>query len=74
VRHFKFPARRSRCFNEEESHNYQFVVLQIDEGKTIVTRDQLVDILDAENVLARRYSDTDNKSLGHSDHAIPRNR
>jgi len=42
-------------FNEEESCNYQYVVLQIDEGKTIVTRDQLVEILHAENVLARRY-------------------
>lgn len=42
-------------FNEEESCNYQYVVLQIDEGNTIVTRDQLVEILHAENVLARRY-------------------
>lgn len=42
-------------FDERESCNYQYIVLQIDEGKTIVTRDQLVDILHAENVLARRY-------------------
>jgi len=42
-------------YDENERCNYQYVVLQIDEGKTIVTRDQLVEILHAENVLARRY-------------------
>ncbi|MDX6498968.1 MAG: hypothetical protein QOG23_2228 [Blastocatellia bacterium] len=33
------------AFNKEGSCNYQYVVLKIDEGKTIVTRDQMVDIL-----------------------------
>jgi dTDP-4-amino-4,6-dideoxygalactose transaminase len=35
--------------------NYQYVVLDIDECKTIVTRDELIEILHWENVLARRY-------------------
>lgn len=35
--------------------NYQYVVLDIDESKTIVTRDELIEILHRENVLARRY-------------------
>jgi dTDP-4-amino-4,6-dideoxygalactose transaminase len=35
--------------------NYQYVVLDVDESKTIVTRDELIEILHRENVLARRY-------------------
>ncbi len=35
--------------------SYQYVVLEIDQRKTVVTRDQLMEILHAENVLARRY-------------------
>jgi dTDP-4-amino-4,6-dideoxygalactose transaminase len=42
-------------YDGAEKCNYQYVVLEIDEGKTIVTRDQLMEILHAENILARRY-------------------
>ena len=42
-------------YDKNEKCNYQYVVLQIDEGTTIVTRDQLIEILRAENILARRY-------------------
>jgi len=42
-------------YNQQEKCNYQYVVLEIDEVVTGVSRDQLVDILRAENVLARRY-------------------
>ena len=42
-------------FNDTEKHNYQYVVLEIDPQITGLTRDQLVAILHAENVLARRY-------------------
>jgi dTDP-4-amino-4,6-dideoxygalactose transaminase len=41
--------------NESEKHNYQYIVLEIDEEKTQVNRDLLVKILHAENVIARRY-------------------
>jgi len=41
--------------NEEEKCNYQYVVLEIDAARTIVTRDELMQILHHENVLARRY-------------------
>lgn len=41
-------------FDNDERNNYQYVVLEIDEA-AIVTRDQLMEILWAENVLARRY-------------------
>jgi dTDP-4-amino-4,6-dideoxygalactose transaminase len=42
-------------YDEKEKCNYQYVVLVIDDSKTIVTRGELVEILHAENVLARRY-------------------
>jgi len=42
-------------FNEDERSNYQYVVLEVDEQKTGLARDQLMQILHAENVLARRY-------------------
>lgn len=42
-------------YDQMEKCNYQYVVLEIDESITRVTRDQIVDVLRAENVLARRY-------------------
>jgi dTDP-4-amino-4,6-dideoxygalactose transaminase len=41
--------------NEAEKHNYQYIVLEIDEETTQVSRDLLLKILQAENVIARRY-------------------
>jgi dTDP-4-amino-4,6-dideoxygalactose transaminase len=42
-------------YDDKERCNYQYLVLEIDERKTVVTRDQLMEILHRENVLARRY-------------------
>jgi dTDP-4-amino-4,6-dideoxygalactose transaminase len=42
-------------YDEKETNNFQYIVLEVDESRTVVTRDQLVQILHAENVLARRY-------------------
>jgi dTDP-4-amino-4,6-dideoxygalactose transaminase len=42
-------------YDEAEKCNYQYIVLEIDEAVTQISRDQLLDILWAENVLARRY-------------------
>lgn len=42
-------------FNETESNNYQYVVMEIDEALTGVSRDIINDILHAENILSRRY-------------------
>lgn len=42
-------------YDQQEMCNYQYVVLEIDESVTGLNRDQLVDILRADNVLARRY-------------------
>ena len=42
-------------YTEKEKNNYQYVVLEIDEAVTQLSRDLLVKILQAENILARRY-------------------
>ncbi|MGZ5434784.1 MAG: aminotransferase class I/II-fold pyridoxal phosphate-dependent enzyme [Pyrinomonadaceae bacterium] len=42
-------------YNEGEKNNYQYLVLEIDEERTGISRDHLIQILHAENVLARRY-------------------
>jgi dTDP-4-amino-4,6-dideoxygalactose transaminase len=42
-------------YAEEERCNFQYIVLEIDESITRIGRDQLQQILWAENVLARRY-------------------
>jgi len=42
-------------YDEGQRCNYQYVVLDIEERQTIVNREQLLEILHGENVLARRY-------------------
>jgi dTDP-4-amino-4,6-dideoxygalactose transaminase len=49
------PGVRLVPHNETEKCNYQYIVLEVDAAVTLVSRDQLVDILWAENVAARRY-------------------
>ncbi|MFD8465561.1 dTDP-4-dehydro-6-deoxyglucose aminotransferase [Streptomyces cyaneofuscatus] len=41
--------------DREESHNYQYVVVLIDEEQTGIRRDLLLDVLGAENVSAKPY-------------------
>jgi dTDP-4-amino-4,6-dideoxygalactose transaminase len=41
--------------NEEEKRNFQYIVIEIDEDKTKLSRDTLIKILHAENVMARKY-------------------
>jgi dTDP-4-amino-4,6-dideoxygalactose transaminase len=49
------PGLRMLLYDTSEKRNYQYIVLEIDESQVLLTRDQLRDILWAENVLARRY-------------------
>ena len=49
------PGIQQVIYDEAEKQNYQYIVLEIDEARAGVSRDQLMDILWAENVLARRY-------------------
>jgi dTDP-4-amino-4,6-dideoxygalactose transaminase len=49
------PGVRMVSFDESQRNNYQYIVLEIDEMATGISRDEIVRILQAENVLARRY-------------------
>lgn len=42
-------------YNDDEKNNYQYVVLEIDQQRFGLSRDDLLDILSKENILARRY-------------------
>lgn len=42
-------------YGEQENCNYQYIVLEIDENVTGISRDAIMEILHAENILARRY-------------------
>jgi len=49
------PGIRMLVYDTSEKRNYQYIVLEVDEAQTVLTRDEIKDILWAENVLARRY-------------------
>lgn len=49
------PGIRLFPHNEVERGNYQYITLEIDESVTGLGRDRLMQVLWAENVLARRY-------------------
>jgi len=51
----KVPGISVSLYQEDERCNYQYVVLEIDEAVTGVSRDMLEEISWAENVLVRRY-------------------
>ena len=46
---------RMLSYPEQETCNYQYIVLEVDEAVTGLSRDTLMRVLWAENVLARRY-------------------
>lgn len=49
------PGVRLAQYDASEQSNYQYIVLEVDEDAAGLTRDQLVAVLRAENVLGRRY-------------------
>lgn len=49
------PGVNVLTFDEDEETNYQYIVLDIDEAITEISRDNLIEILRCENILARRY-------------------
>ncbi len=49
------PGLRLLLYPEQERSNYHYVVVEVDEDLVGLTRDQLLKILHAENVVARRY-------------------
>ena len=42
-------------YNSADKNNYQYIVLEIDPAEASLNRDELVTVLHAENVLARKY-------------------
>jgi dTDP-4-amino-4,6-dideoxygalactose transaminase len=49
------PGISAVSYDENEWNNYQYVVLEVDEAEAGLSRDQLLAVLHAENVLSRRY-------------------
>ena len=49
------PGLRMLTYDKREQGNYQYIVLEIDEHVTGISRDRLVQVLHAENIRARRY-------------------
>ncbi len=49
------PGTRPVIYDSAERHNYQYVVLEVDEWEAGISRNELIEVLWAENVLARRY-------------------
>lgn len=49
------PGIKLHTFPEDEKNNYQYIVLEIEENDTGISRDRIVEILHSENVRARRY-------------------
>lgn len=48
------PCIRLRCFDPAERNNYQYVVMEVDKDCP-VSRDRIIEVLHAENILARKY-------------------
>lgn len=49
------PGFRLLEYDENEKHNYRYIVVEIDRSEAGLGRDQVMSVLRAENVLARRY-------------------
>jgi dTDP-4-amino-4,6-dideoxygalactose transaminase len=52
---YGLPGVTLKEYDATESNNYQYIVVEIDENKSLLNRDELVAVLQAENVLARKY-------------------
>lgn len=49
------PGFKVMAYDEREKNNYQYVVIEIDEGEAGISRDGLLKVLHAEGIRARRY-------------------
>jgi dTDP-4-amino-4,6-dideoxygalactose transaminase len=49
------PGVKLIAYDETERNNYQYIIAEIDGRQSILNRDQINEILHAENVLSRRY-------------------
>jgi dTDP-4-amino-4,6-dideoxygalactose transaminase len=49
------PGLKVAAYDEAERSNFQYVILEVDPAQCALTRDELLRVLQAEHVLARRY-------------------
>ena len=49
------PGISVASYNESDRNNYQYIVLEVEERLSGLSRDRLIDILHAENIRCRRY-------------------
>jgi dTDP-4-amino-4,6-dideoxygalactose transaminase len=49
------PALELLSYDDREQHNYQYIVVAVDEKKAHVSRDDIVKELHGHNIIARRY-------------------
>jgi dTDP-4-amino-4,6-dideoxygalactose transaminase len=49
------PGISLKKYDSNERRNYQYIVVEIDDSRSRLNRDELVAVLHAENVLARKY-------------------
>lgn len=49
------PGIRLLPYSSSERYNYQYIVIEVEEEEAGLTRDELIQVLHAENILARRY-------------------
>jgi dTDP-4-amino-4,6-dideoxygalactose transaminase len=49
------PGLKLTTYDETERCNFQYIITEVDEAVTGLGRDELVQVLTAENILARRY-------------------
>ncbi len=49
------PGIKILRYDDHEKQNYQYIILEVDESEAGLSRDELLKVLHAENVLARRY-------------------
>lgn len=49
------PGLKLVRYDDSERNNYQYVVVEVNESQTGLSRDELIKVLHAENVIARRY-------------------
>lgn len=51
----RIPGLRLIDYDQQERNNYQYMVVEVDQERCPLSRDELVEVLRAEKVLARKY-------------------
>jgi len=51
----EIPGINLITYDDSERCNYHYIILEVDQKQTGITRDNLIEILFAENIIARRY-------------------